>query len=263
MNVADLRLAAEKRMHRMCFGYLDSGADDEVTLRRSKDAFLEKEIHYRVLPGTNPETLDLSARVLGEDLGLPFFPCPCAGQRMFHNEGEVAVAAAASARRALYSLSTLSTARAESCPSGLARYSLQEEKASSPTLQKRPRSRPSRGRARRSTSTPEQIAAGGSADAPKLFQLYVWKDRRLVARMLDLAADAGFSAIVPTRRGNQPSEGLRAPDLPGDGSQRRRGVPRGYSAESGAVPDDPGDGSQHRRGVESGDRPSRGLPRRR
>ena len=89
-------------MHRMCFGYLDSGADDEVTLRRSKDAFLERELHYRVLAGTKPETLDVSTRLMGADLALPFFSCPCAGNRMFHHEGEVAVAAVARERGSLY-----------------------------------------------------------------------------------------------------------------------------------------------------------------
>ena len=159
VNVADLRVAAEKRMHRMCFGYLDSGADDEVTLRRSKDAFLERELHYRVLAGTKPETLDVSTRLMGADLALPFFGCPCAGNRMFHHEGEVAVAAVARERGSLYCLSTLAT------------------------------------------STPSDVSRGdddGSLKPPRLFQLYVWKDRALVRRMLDLAADAGFDHLALT-----------------------------------------------------------------
>ena len=32
VNIADLRAAAENRVHSMCFGYLDSGGDDEVRL---------------------------------------------------------------------------------------------------------------------------------------------------------------------------------------------------------------------------------------
>ena len=158
VNVADLRLAAEKRMHRMCFGYLDSGADDEVTLRRSKDAFLERELHYRVLAGTRPETLDVSAALMGSELALPFFSCPCAGNRMFHTEGEVAAAAVARERGSLYCLSTLAT------------------------------------------STPNQVAAGDvSGEKPaRLFQLYVWKDRALVRRMLDLAAAAEFDHLALT-----------------------------------------------------------------
>ena len=59
VNIADLRACAKARMHPMCFGYLDSGADDEVTLRRNHDAYAEYELHYHVLAGLSPQTLDL------------------------------------------------------------------------------------------------------------------------------------------------------------------------------------------------------------
>lgn len=109
LNIADLRRAAERRMPRMCFGYLDSGADDEVSLRRNKDAFGSYELHYHVLSHRAPEDLDLSTTLLGSEVKLPILTCPCAGQRMFHTEGEVAVACVAAERGVAYSLSTLAT----------------------------------------------------------------------------------------------------------------------------------------------------------
>ena len=33
----------------MVFDYLDAGADDEISLRRGKDAYSELEMHYKVL----------------------------------------------------------------------------------------------------------------------------------------------------------------------------------------------------------------------
>ena len=48
VNIADLRECAETRLHKMCFGYLDSGGDDEVTLRRNHDAFSQIEMHFQV-----------------------------------------------------------------------------------------------------------------------------------------------------------------------------------------------------------------------
>jgi len=108
VNIADLRLCAEKRMHHMCFGYLDSGGDDEVTLRRNKDAYTEYEMHFDVLSGLKPP-LDLSTKVFGLPVQLPFFACPTAGNRMFHDEGESAAAAAAAHHGTLYGLSTLAT----------------------------------------------------------------------------------------------------------------------------------------------------------
>lgn len=48
VNIADVRRCAEKRVHSMCFGYLDSGGDDEVSLRRNHDAYTQLEMHFQV-----------------------------------------------------------------------------------------------------------------------------------------------------------------------------------------------------------------------
>eukprot|EP00631_Chrysoreinhardia_giraudii_P000939 CAMPEP_0197421692 /NCGR_PEP_ID=MMETSP1170-20131217/10728_1 /TAXON_ID=54406 /ORGANISM="Sarcinochrysis sp, Strain CCMP770" /LENGTH=429 /DNA_ID=CAMNT_0042948963 /DNA_START=57 /DNA_END=1346 /DNA_ORIENTATION=+ len=113
VNIADLRLAAEARMHAMCFGYLDSGADDEVTLRRNKDAYLEYAMHYRVLHGLKPETLDTSTTAFGKDLALPIVTCPCAGNKMFHADGERGVFESAKDLGVGYAMSALSTTPVE------------------------------------------------------------------------------------------------------------------------------------------------------
>ncbi len=62
VNVSDIRDCAKQRAHKMVFDYLDSVADDEVTLRRNKDAFVDLEFHYKVLAGLK-HPLDLSTRV--------------------------------------------------------------------------------------------------------------------------------------------------------------------------------------------------------
>lgn len=108
VNIADLRQCAKLRAHKMVFDYLDSGADDEIILRRAKDAYTELEMHYHVLAGLQPP-LDLSSKVFGCDVKLPFFACPTAGNRMFHHEGESAAAAAAAHHGTLYGLSSLGT----------------------------------------------------------------------------------------------------------------------------------------------------------
>ena len=48
VNVADVRACAQQRVHSMCFGYLDSGGDDEVSLRRNHDAYTQIEMHFKV-----------------------------------------------------------------------------------------------------------------------------------------------------------------------------------------------------------------------
>ena len=108
VNIADLRMCAKKRAHKMVFDYLDSGADDEIILRRAKDAYSELEMHYHCLAGLQPP-LDLSTKIFGEHVSLPFFGCPTAGNRMFHTEGEAAAAKAAEHHGTMYCLSSLAT----------------------------------------------------------------------------------------------------------------------------------------------------------
>jgi len=111
ISIADLRVAAERRAHRMVFDYIDGGADDECTLRRNADAFAEYELLFRVLVGV--DDVDTSTTVLGQRLALPFFLAPAAGNRLFHTEGERAVAKVAGDAGLIYCLSTLSSVSIE------------------------------------------------------------------------------------------------------------------------------------------------------
>jgi L-lactate dehydrogenase (cytochrome) len=42
-NVGDLRAIARRRLPRGCFGYIDGGAEDELSLRRNVAAFRRAE----------------------------------------------------------------------------------------------------------------------------------------------------------------------------------------------------------------------------
>ena len=160
VNVSDVRDAAKARAHKMVFDYLDAGADDEITLRRNKDAFSHIELHYRVLAGLSPP-LDLSTRILGNDVDVPFFPSPTAGSKMFHRDGEAGVARAAASHGAMYCLSTMGTTSPRDVAKAL-----------------------------------EHTHTRGSGG--KLFQLYVWKDRSLVRDLLAQAKAHGFRALALT-----------------------------------------------------------------
>lgn len=110
-NVDDLRRAARRRAHRMVFDYIDGAADDEVGIRNNHNRFGAYEIVHRVLTGA--EQIDLSTTLLGHKIDVPFFLSPSAGNRLFHKDGERAVAAAAAKVGTIYSLSTLSTVSIE------------------------------------------------------------------------------------------------------------------------------------------------------
>jgi len=108
INIADLRQCAKQRAHKMVFDYLDAGADDEVSLRRGKDAYSQLEMHYKVLTGLKPP-INMSTKIFGQNVRIPFFASPTAGNRMFHWEGEIATANAAEHHGSLFGLSSLAT----------------------------------------------------------------------------------------------------------------------------------------------------------
>ena len=78
-SVEDLRIAAEKRMHAMCYGYLAGGADEEVALRRSVDCYKDVELRHAVLHGVGHGEVDPPTTILGHEAKLPFFVTSCAG----------------------------------------------------------------------------------------------------------------------------------------------------------------------------------------
>ena len=111
LNIGDIRLAAKRRAHRMVFDYIDGGADDEKTLQRNCSAFDEWDIAYRVLTGV--DKVDTTTTILGQEIAVPFICSPSAGNRLFHTQGELAVARAAEQAGTIYSLSTLSSVSIE------------------------------------------------------------------------------------------------------------------------------------------------------
>ena len=89
-NIEELRKAAKKRLPLSIFHYLNGGADDEWTLRRNTDAFGQWEIMPSMLTGVTK--VDLSTRLFGQDLDLPFIISPTGMSRLFHHEKELGVA---------------------------------------------------------------------------------------------------------------------------------------------------------------------------
>ena len=106
-RTSDFRRLARRRLPGPIFHYIDGGADDEVTLRRNTAAFEDWDLVPNVLCGV--DTVDLSTRVLGADLKLPLFFSPTAMQRLFHHEGEHALARAADKYGTMFGISTIGT----------------------------------------------------------------------------------------------------------------------------------------------------------
>ena len=103
----DFRKLAKKRLPSPIFHYIDGGADDEVTLRRNSQAFDDCDLVPNVLAGH--EEVDTSVEVLGQRLSFPLFMSPTAMQRLFHHEGELALAKAADKLGTMFGVSTIGT----------------------------------------------------------------------------------------------------------------------------------------------------------
>ena len=164
-SIADLRRAAKRRLPRAVFDYMDGAAEDEVTLYRNQADFGRYELlpHFLVDVGN----IDLSVKVLGADLGVPFILAPTGMSRLFHHTGEKSVARAAHKACTLYSLSSVAT------------------------------------------TSIEDIARTGAA--PKMLQLYVWRDRSILKDFIQRARASGYTALCLTV--DLPMAGQRERDL--------------------------------------------------
>jgi len=110
-NFRDFRELARRRLPGPIFDYIDGAADDEVTYRRNTESFERCDLVPNVLRGV--DTVDLSVTIMGQRLALPVYCSPTALQRLFHPEGERAVAAAAAKFGTMFGVSSLGTVSLE------------------------------------------------------------------------------------------------------------------------------------------------------
>ncbi|NOE32350.1 MULTISPECIES: alpha-hydroxy acid oxidase [unclassified Ruegeria] len=110
-NFHDFRRLAKQRLPGPIFNYIDGGADDEVTYRENTNAFDRCDLLPSVLRGVSD--VDMSVTVMGQKLDMPVYCSPTALQRLFHHQGERAVAAAAEKYGTMFGVSSLGTVSLE------------------------------------------------------------------------------------------------------------------------------------------------------
>ncbi|MEZ7276944.1 alpha-hydroxy acid oxidase [Pseudoalteromonas sp. 68 DY56-GL68] len=111
VNYHDFEKLAKQRLPSPIYNYIAGGADDEVTMRRNTEAFNQCDLVPNVLRGV--QHVDLSTEVMGQKLKLPIYCSPTALQRLFHHQGEHAVAGAAEKFGTLFGVSSLGTVSME------------------------------------------------------------------------------------------------------------------------------------------------------
>ena len=108
-NFQDLKDLARRRLPGPIYHYIDGAAEDETTYKRNTEAFQDVDLVPNVLAGV--ENIDMSVKVMGHELGIPIFCSPTALQRLFHYQGERAVAKAAEKFNTLFGVSSLGTVK--------------------------------------------------------------------------------------------------------------------------------------------------------
>jgi 4-hydroxymandelate oxidase len=111
INVFDFEPVMRANVPPAHFGYMASGIDDEVTLRRNREDFLKFVLRPRRL--VDVSKVDMSVEILGVKYDSPIVVAPIGGQKAFHEDGEIATARGAKAGNHLQILSTATTSSPE------------------------------------------------------------------------------------------------------------------------------------------------------
>lgn len=154
--LADYEAYARRRLDDNAWAYLDGAAADELTQAWNRAAFERRVVLPRVMAdvaGGHCRTT-----LFGRELPSPVLLAPVAWQKLFHPDGELATAYAASALGAGMVLSTLASCQIEDVAA----------------------------------------AARQGGDGPRWFQLYLQPERSLNAELVQRAEAAGYEAIVFT-----------------------------------------------------------------
>ena len=110
-TVWDLREIAKARTPKGPFDYTDGGAELEITMNRSREAFSNIEFAPRILQDVS--SVSTERKVLGHTFALPFGIAPTGFTRMMHAEGETAGSRAAAKFGIPFTLSTVGTTSIE------------------------------------------------------------------------------------------------------------------------------------------------------
>lgn len=156
-NLADFEAPARARVSDAAWAYLNGGAADEITLRDNRAAWDAIRLQPRVLRDLSHGHTRVT--LLGRELRHPLLLAPIAYQRLFHADGELAIAHAAAAQESGLILS--------------AQASVDMEAVAAPM-----RADPGAG--------------------PLWFQLYWRDDRDFMRALLQRVEAAGFQALVLT-----------------------------------------------------------------
>ena len=111
INVFDFEPIAKAKLTDAHFTYMAMGVDNGATLVANREGFNSLQIRSRRL--VDVSRIDTGIELFGTRHAAPIVIAPCGTHKMFHPEGELAVARASAQRDALQILSTVTTTSVE------------------------------------------------------------------------------------------------------------------------------------------------------
>ncbi|RKP55777.1 alpha-hydroxy acid oxidase [Pararobbsia silviterrae] len=115
-NIDELRLVAKRWLPNFVFEYVDSGAEDEVTLRENRSVFDA----WRFVPSAlvDATARDTSISLLGQRAAYPLVIAPTGYNGMQRRDADISLARAAAQRNIPFTLSTVSNCTIEDVVAG-------------------------------------------------------------------------------------------------------------------------------------------------
>jgi len=117
-NLLELEELARAKVPRPAFDYIAGGADDEVSLRRNREAYGKWALRPRVL--VDVSSCDTSATVLGQRVSMPILVAPTAFHGLVHPDGEIGTARGAAAAGTIMVVSAIATRTMEEIAAAIA-----------------------------------------------------------------------------------------------------------------------------------------------
>jgi 4-hydroxymandelate oxidase len=109
---------ARAKVPRPAFDYIAGGADDEVSLRRNREAYGKWALRPRVL--VDVSSCDTSATVLDQRVSMPILVAPTAFHRLVHPDGEIGTARGTAAAGTIMVVSAIATRTMEEIAAAIA-----------------------------------------------------------------------------------------------------------------------------------------------
>jgi (S)-mandelate dehydrogenase len=103
-NIADLRAAAQHRLPRGVFEFVDRGSEDEIALRNNRAGFERIKLKHRALVDVSGRSM--ATTLFGKPVGMPMAIAPTGAAGLCWHEGELELAKAAARAKIPFTLAT-------------------------------------------------------------------------------------------------------------------------------------------------------------